>query len=260
MNQIDVEAMRALARKTAMSLGNLEKDYVLSVALTRLPGLTEHAIFKGGTCIKKCYYPKFRFSSDLDFTYQNKNPDDLKTLKNNIRGTFEMKTIDGIRFQKVKPIETLKENLIAAIQYESVISQTGYIDSIRVEYSTETPVEQKPCLRNVINPPVYDLPQTTVPCLSLPEILAEKIHAIYHRKKPRDLYDATFLIRQGVTPDQKLIATKLKALGAELGKPTLQERIGRLKETWNDDTARLVLIVPDVAESEKTLIDKLFEK
>ena len=28
-------------------------------------------VFKGGTCIKKCYFETYRFSEDLDFTLQD---------------------------------------------------------------------------------------------------------------------------------------------------------------------------------------------
>lgn len=27
--------------------------------------------FKGGTCLRKCYFPDYRFSEDLDFTLEN---------------------------------------------------------------------------------------------------------------------------------------------------------------------------------------------
>ena len=40
-------------------------------------------IFKGGTCLKKCYFESYRFSEDLDFTVTNiahRNHDYLKTL------------------------------------------------------------------------------------------------------------------------------------------------------------------------------------
>ena len=49
----------------------VEKDYVLGWILA---GIYQHAalketwIFKGGTCLKKCYFETFRFSEDLDFT------------------------------------------------------------------------------------------------------------------------------------------------------------------------------------------------
>lgn len=29
---------------------------------------TEYLIFKGGTCLRKCYFSDYRFSEDLDFT------------------------------------------------------------------------------------------------------------------------------------------------------------------------------------------------
>ncbi len=58
---------------TAHALGLLpqvvEKDYVLGWILA---GIYQHAalketwIFKGGTCLKKCYFETFRFSEDLD--------------------------------------------------------------------------------------------------------------------------------------------------------------------------------------------------
>lgn len=48
----------------------LERDYCLSwflAGLSRSP-LRERLLFKGGTALKKCYYPEYRFSEDLDFT------------------------------------------------------------------------------------------------------------------------------------------------------------------------------------------------
>ena len=48
----------------------IEKDYVLGWMLA---GIHQHQIgktwvFKGGTCLKKCYFETYRFSEDLDFT------------------------------------------------------------------------------------------------------------------------------------------------------------------------------------------------
>ena len=48
----------------------VEKDYVLGWVLfgfANQDGLNEWA-FKGGTCLKKCYFDTYRFSEDLDFT------------------------------------------------------------------------------------------------------------------------------------------------------------------------------------------------
>ena len=49
----------------------VEKDYVLGWALAGIYqplALAESRIFKGGTCLKKCYFETYRFSEDLDFT------------------------------------------------------------------------------------------------------------------------------------------------------------------------------------------------
>src|SRR5882762_3639343 len=61
--------------EAASALGLLpnvvEKDYVLGWVLAGIhahPELTNYWIFKGGTCLKKCYFETYRFSEDLDFT------------------------------------------------------------------------------------------------------------------------------------------------------------------------------------------------
>ena len=61
--------------KTARSLGLqptiVEKDYVLGwvlMAIQEHPECQGNWIFKGGTCLKKCFFDKYRFSEDLDFT------------------------------------------------------------------------------------------------------------------------------------------------------------------------------------------------
>ena len=49
----------------------IEKDLVLGwilAGINRHPALAESWVFKGGTCLKKCYFETYRFSEDLDFT------------------------------------------------------------------------------------------------------------------------------------------------------------------------------------------------
>jgi predicted nucleotidyltransferase component of viral defense system len=38
------------------------------------PVLGQHWVFKGGTCLKKCYIETYRFSEDLDFTVLPRGP------------------------------------------------------------------------------------------------------------------------------------------------------------------------------------------
>lgn len=55
----------------------LEKDVRLHLilgSLTRDPTFGPHLVFKGGTCLIKCYLDYPRFSSDLDFTWVDSSP------------------------------------------------------------------------------------------------------------------------------------------------------------------------------------------
>ena len=68
---IDRIALQDRAREWQLSEEVVEKDYVLGWMLWGIgthPVLGEQWIFKGGTCLKKCYVETYRFSEDLDFT------------------------------------------------------------------------------------------------------------------------------------------------------------------------------------------------
>ena len=65
------EDLAAIADSTGLTAPVVEKDYVLGWLLHgiyRHPALRERWAFKGGTCLKKCYFETYRFSEDLDFT------------------------------------------------------------------------------------------------------------------------------------------------------------------------------------------------
>jgi predicted nucleotidyltransferase component of viral defense system len=52
----------------------VEKDYVLGWILAGIYAheeLAESWVFKGGTCLKKCYFETYRFSEHLDFTLRS---------------------------------------------------------------------------------------------------------------------------------------------------------------------------------------------
>jgi predicted nucleotidyltransferase component of viral defense system len=49
--------------------------------------LFEKWIFKGGTCLKKCYFETYRFSEDLDYTLTDANHVDEKFLTDRFKKT-----------------------------------------------------------------------------------------------------------------------------------------------------------------------------
>ena len=68
---IDRAEILRVANTLGLEARVVEKDYVLGWVLhgiARDPLLGESWVFKGGTCLKKCYFETYRFSEDLDFT------------------------------------------------------------------------------------------------------------------------------------------------------------------------------------------------
>ena len=62
----------------------VEKDYVLGWILAGINAheeLAESWVFKGGTCLKKCYFETYRFSEDLDFTLRDEGHIDEDFLR-----------------------------------------------------------------------------------------------------------------------------------------------------------------------------------
>jgi len=73
---IDKSEIMEFSREFGLRANVIEKDYMLGWVLA---GIFNHAkigsewVFKGGTCLKKCYFETYRFSEDLDFTLTEPN-------------------------------------------------------------------------------------------------------------------------------------------------------------------------------------------
>ncbi|MCZ7384769.1 MAG: nucleotidyl transferase AbiEii/AbiGii toxin family protein [Candidatus Methanoperedens sp.] len=80
---MDENELRRRARKTGFDVVTLEKDYALTWLLSGIywedSKLRDLLIFKGGTAIRKIYFPEWRLSEDLDFTIiQEVDPQNLR--------------------------------------------------------------------------------------------------------------------------------------------------------------------------------------
>ena len=85
---IPKQEIMALAAELQLQAHVVEKDYALGWFLAGIsahPVIGPRWVFKGGTCLKKCYFETYRFSEDLDFTLQDGNHLDVDFLA----GVFE---------------------------------------------------------------------------------------------------------------------------------------------------------------------------
>src|SRR3989344_2214704 len=70
----------------------IEKDLILQdlmVELIKDKFFNENFIFKGGTCLIKCYLCYYRFSEDLDFTWRKQELWENKSSKQIRKGVSE---------------------------------------------------------------------------------------------------------------------------------------------------------------------------
>jgi len=71
---IPKQEIMALAAELQLQAHVVEKDYALGWLLAGIavhPAIGDEWVFKGGTCLKKCYFETYRFSEDLDFTLKD---------------------------------------------------------------------------------------------------------------------------------------------------------------------------------------------
>jgi len=73
-----------MARTFQLNPHVVEKDYALGWVLAGISAhqdLADDWVFKGGTCLKKCFFETYRFSEDLDFTLSKPEHLDASFLK-----------------------------------------------------------------------------------------------------------------------------------------------------------------------------------
>jgi len=177
----------------------LERDYCLSwflVGLSQSP-LKDILIFKGGTCIKKCYFPDYRFSEDLDFTLAEECT--FEDVQKNLDIAFKhIYLSSGIKLNFHHYDRHTHENAYTFfLGYEgplpSVSGKEVKVD-ITIREKIVYPVEEKIILRGYEE--YEDLPEdVAIRTYSINEIAIEKVVALLDRARnePRDLYDIWYL-------------------------------------------------------------------
>lgn len=199
----------AHANKTNLSPHVIEKDYALGWVLAGIfnqPELKHKWIFKGGTCLKKCYFETYRFSEDLDFTLSDPSHIDHDFLKRQFSEVSEWVYGQSGLSLPVDKIEfDIYENKMAKTSCQGKLSYLGPLaptspkqwPRIKLDLTHHELLADTPQIVG-INHPYSDLPEVGINILaySYDEVFAEKTRALSERTRPRDLYDVINLFRQ----------------------------------------------------------------
>jgi len=202
-----------LARKGGRRIPEavLERDYCLSWFLVGLSGtiLRDILAFKGGTAIKKCYIPDYRFSEDLDFTLRHDSSFD--NIREQLDAAFKhTEQASGIRLEISRIDRHFHENTyIFFVGYEGPLPGAAGKE-VKVDLTIRErlvfPIEQRPVLKAYEE--YSDFPDEAVMGVyTLQEIAAEKIVAFLDpaRNEPRDLYDLWYLVSHDFFKLEELI-------------------------------------------------------
>lgn len=236
----------------------IDKDWVLGhfiSAIFSIPECKENLIFKGGTCLRKCYFSNYRFSEDLDFTCTNPKFELTKKMLNQLVQIITERTEIPLHIEKLNPLHH-KDKLTG---YKAIIKFWGadhprnqapppperWTTSIKIEiilYELMVfPVET----REVYHPYSDKLLQIplNVPCYAIHEVLSEKLRALIQRSytAPRDFYDIWYLANHVKDIDWKEITAafhqKMKFKGLEftgIEQMINEDNDKRLKAAWKN--------------------------
>jgi predicted nucleotidyltransferase component of viral defense system len=219
--------------------------------ISELPEFSRYSrkmAFRGGTCIKKVYFPdETRFSEDLDFTNltveeSNSFLEEVNRLIGRNTGVTTFERTD-VEYQNERGLDFI-------LFYTSVLQERNHIT---FNISTTTPFEQPKRMKVAVSPYFVESPR--IQTMNLNEILAEKMRALLQRKKARDVFDIWFLIHEKrVKLDKHMLRMKLQRSydAAPLGKRKeaetyiMSEIISRIKhsateKSWNNELGGLTM-------------------
>ncbi len=257
------QEMLDLAADFGLASNVIEKDYALGWLLAGFgqhPDTRDSWLFKGGTCLKKCFFETYRFSEDLDFTLL-----EHKHLDEAYLGKLFQEVADWVYEQTglVMPPETRKVDVYTnprggksaegRIGYRGPLGRVGDAPRIKLDLTDDERVVLDPDRRQVRHP-YSDCPADgiVVTTYSFEEVFAEKVRALAERLRPRDLYDVVDLYRRReLEPDRTAILSTLqqKCEFKAIPVPTLQliresPLVGELRAAWEQMLAHQLPELP----------------
>lgn len=270
------EAVRAAGKPQFV----VEKDYALSYLLAGIaetPLLRESLVFKGGTCLRKVYFPGYRFSEDLDFTSRESlTCDALLQALNEAAQRMSTRLQNAGPFAVVVTEEAHRDphprgQCVFRVQVQFPWMRTPSC-RVKVEITAGEPL----LAESVGRPLIHEFPgealEAVLPAYRLEEIASEKLRALLQsrqhlrdrgwlRNRPRDLYDLRYLWeQQDFEVDWQLVAGLLP-VKAEVSGVTYASAedfldtdvLAGIQRDWSAQLSSFVPELPTFEDSVSTL-------
>ena len=251
------------AREFGLDPNVVEKDYVLGwllAGISQQKDLASNWVFKGGTCLKKCFFETYRFSEDLDFTLRD--PGHLEetflvgVFKEVVEWVYEASGIemrsDLLQFE-IYPNPRGRISGQGKVSYRGPLRRLSDLPRIKLDLTADEILVLAPLMREVHHP-YSDKPAggIHIQCYQFEEAFAEKIRALGERERPRDLYDVVHLYRQeSLNPDRGRLLSTLEEKCRYKGIPVpavalLESKPERLalESEWSNMLAHQLPVLP----------------
>ena len=274
---ITTAELHRISSAEGLRFDQTEKDYVI---LWLLYGLSQPIffpkgwLFKGGTCLRHCYYPRYRFSEDIDFTCQPEvgGLDSAQKLLNRIAPWIQ--ETSGIFITNKAPLTIPGDfQTEISVEYSRGGSRRQKLPNVKIHLTFDEPVLTGVTIL-AVKPRYSDLSEFEIACYSKEEIIAEKMRALLQQQmkwpRPRDLYDLWFILcRSGERFEkedlkdlfvQKCRARQIQPEVAGLVSENLKERN---KGAWENILGPLMKTVPnfnDVWSELVIAVSKIFQE
>ncbi len=266
-----LKILERAAAQTGFPQNLLEKDYYLTLLLSKLGALSGKLLFKGGTALSKVHFSYYRLSEDLDFTLEL--PKGLIT-----------RTVRSAAFKPIKAkIQPWAESCGMAVESEAAghRESSQYIfhlhydsatlpgrQSVKIEIGLRfhplMPPETGKVHHKFLHPftqePLFNGGE--VRCLNLKEMVAEKTRAAATRLgiAPRDFYDLGYLLKAGFDFEDgeflRLFKAKLAEDGFDTDLKKYRSNLGRPDKEIAHMKSRVKVELLDVlTQAERRIFD-----
>ncbi len=191
------------AEEKGVPKSTIDIDWILGHFLNAMYSfndIKENFVFKGGTCLKKCYFEGYRFSKDLDFTLLDKNFSITKELINKFIRKAEKSSGAKLYLSEIKKQKSdeVPQGYEISIKFWGADHKTNqrplpvsrWQSKITLDISFSEQLILKPENKKILHPySDLNLIDKIIPVYSINELLAEKLRSLIQRNRPRDIYD-----------------------------------------------------------------------
>jgi predicted nucleotidyltransferase component of viral defense system len=220
--------------------------------------LSKAIVFKGGTVLKKMYFPDYRFSEDLDFTLLS------TSISNNQIFDWFREIFDYIKEVANIPLEIVDNNehedgsINFHISYIGPLGGIGNNKKVKIDISKSENLVFDSVLLDMTF--LYsDQELFKLLCYSLEEVLIEKLRSVIQRMQPRDFYDIWYLLEvKGMNIEFYSNQFKTKCENKEINPAVffkkLVVRLPQYKQRWQKSLSSQIHNLYDFEQVEREVL------